>query len=247
MFYHAKLEFAGDKQYWTNRDKDKIIKELLIPFINGQVTVIKRDDQRRVLNMKNVTLLTIYKTPERLNLPIKSYGRVSNAVLKSLEENVCTDEIINEVRSDQGVLPSHSILQMAFAPPKNQVFVIMKFGNKELDSAYEGVIKPVIEHYEYQCIRIDEIQDSGKITDQVLEYIATSKYILADLSGERPNCYYEAGFAHALGKQLIFTIRKADIIHFDLAGYRFIQWDTEAELRRELNKRFESLKQESQD
>ena len=34
--------------------------------------------------------------------------------------------------------------------------------------------------------------------------------VLADLTGERPNCYFEAGYAHALGKQLILTIRKGE-------------------------------------
>ena len=117
----------------------------------------------------------------------------------------------------------------------------MKFGDKFLDSAYEGVIRPVIDNFGMQPLRIDELQDSGKVTDQVLESIASSRYILADLSGERPNCYYEAGFAHALGKELILSIRTEDKIHFDLAGYRFIQWETEADLRRELIKRFTSL------
>ena len=87
------------------------------------------------------------------------------------------------------------------------------------------------------CVRIDEIQDSGRITDQILEAIATSRFILADLTGSRPNCYYEAGFAHALGKELILTIRSPEAVHFDLAGYRFIEWETEADLKRKLTSR----------
>ena len=117
----------------------------------------------------------------------------------------------------------------------------MKFGDDELDSAYEGVIRPVIEANDLKAVRIDEIQDSGRITDQVLEHIAESQFVLSDLSGERPNCYYETGFAHALGRKLILTIRSGDPIHFDLAGYRFIQWSTEADLRGKLRKRFASL------
>lgn len=245
MLYHAKLEFGGQTHYWANYSKDKMIKDLLIPFISGQVVVIKRSGSKRVLNMKNVTLLTAYKTKERIEVPT-TLAAPPVMKEKSFEENECTEELIKEAKDTQAILPTHSVLQMAFAPPKNQVFVIMKFGSKELDSAYEGVIRPVIESHGYKAVRIDEIQDSGKITDQVLEHIATSKYVLADLSGERPNCYYEAGFAHALGKQLILTIRKSDTIHFDLAGYRFIQWETEAELRRELNRRFQNLDQERQ-
>jgi nucleoside 2-deoxyribosyltransferase len=99
-----------------------------------------------------------------------------------------------------------------------------------------------VRRHGYQCIRIDDIQDSGNITDQVLQEIAKSKFVLADLTGERPNTYYEAGFAHALGKRLILTIRKTARIHFDLAGYRFILWETEQDLRQQLAKRLKAYK-----
>jgi len=42
--------------------------------------------------------------------------------------------------------------------------------------------------------------------------------ILDDLSGERPNCYYEAGFAQALGEEIIFAAQQKYTIHFDLAN-----------------------------
>ena len=116
----------------------------------------------------------------------------------------------------------------------------MKFGDDELDSAYEGVIKPLGEEFGFNVLRVDEIQDSGNISQQILENISCSEIVLAELSGERPNCYYEAGFAHALGKETIFCIKKGDDIHFDLAGYRFISWKTEAEFRRKLKARLES-------
>jgi hypothetical protein len=124
-----------------------------------------------------------------------------------------------------------------------QVFVVMKFGDKRLDSAYEVVIKPVIEEFQYAAMRIDEIQDSGKINDQILDQIIKSEVVLADLTGERPNSYYEAGYAHALEKEIIFTIQKGSSIHFDLAGYRFIEWETESELRTQLRERFEAIQQ----
>ena len=53
--------------------------------------------------------------------------------------------------------------------------MIMKFSDEVLDSAYEGVYKPIVESYNLKCVRIDEIQDSGLITEQILETIAESK------------------------------------------------------------------------
>ena len=241
MHYHAKLNYSGKNHYWWNYTKDEMIKELLIPFINGHVVVVNSDNCRRILNMKNVTLLTIYKTEDKLSKPNTN---IPNEFKDSdFEKNVCTDEIINEVKTEQSVVSSRSFLQKAFAKPENQVFVIMKFNDKILDSAYEGVIKPIIQENGCRAIRVDEIQNSGQITDQILDNIASSKFILSELSGERPNCYYETGFAQALGKELILTIRKSEKLHFDLAGYRVIEWETESELRSKLKSRFESLTQ----
>lgn len=71
--------------------------------------------------------------------------------------------------------------------------------------------------------------------------------MLAELSGERPNCYYEAGYAHAMGKELIFSIHSESKIHFDLSSYRFIRWKTEADFRKQLLERLESYKYKDSD
>lgn len=240
MYYHARLEYNGGESFWWNQSKESLVRELLIPFINGQIIPINANPGHVLLNMKNITYLRIYKTADELP---RSHPLVlpQEAFEPDFEDNDCTGELINEVKQMQAQPQLTSLLQKAFSAPKKQVFVIMKFGDKHLNSAYEGVIKPAIEEFGFKALRVDEIQDSSKITDQILENIATSQYIIADLSGERPNCYYETGFAHALGKEMILTIRKQDAVHFDLVGYRFIQWETEAELRHSLRERLRSL------
>lgn len=126
-------------------------------------------------------------------------------------------------------------------PNPSQVFVVMKFDDNVLNSAYEGVIKPVAERHGFTVVRMDQVHNSGNITEQMLNAIEESRIVLADLSGERPNCYYETGYAHAVGKELILTIRKTEEVHFNLSVHRFIKWETEAELRKQLNERFASI------
>lgn len=239
-YYHGQIEFWGGYHYFFNSTKEEIIEQLLIPFVNGHVIIINSGGIKKVLNLKSVSRLAVYKTKLELT------DSFSKTIIEQIEdpqfeENACTEEIINEAKILSFTDSSSSLLQKSLKEPKNQVFVISKFGDKIIDSAYEGVIKPVFEKYKIGVVRVDEIQDSGKIDDQILSNIAESKYVLADLSGSRPNCYYETGFAHALGKTIILTIRKDESIHFDLAGYRFIQWETESELREELSKRIKHL------
>ena len=156
-------------------------------------------------------------------------------------KNNVTEEFLRDIRLIQSTRFSRSLLQQALSKPLKQIFVIMKFGDRHLDSAYKGVIKGVGKSFGFEVVRIDEIEDSGNISAQVLENIAQSKIVIAELTGERPNCYYECGYAHALGREIIFVIRKGESIHFDLSNHRFIQWDTEDELRRKLRRRLDAL------
>lgn len=245
MKYHAILCFSDKKHFWWNHSKEKIIDNVLVPFINGQVVPITQDGKKILLNMKNTTSLSIYKT-ENLLKKLENNSIQKQIFNEDFEQYDCTVEILNEVKVEISSHPSRSIFEQKFSDVKNQVFVIMKFDDQELDSAYEGVIEPVLREYGLESIRVDKLHDSGKINDQIIEYIATSKYILADLTGERPNCYYEAGFAHALGKELIFTIKQNEKIHFDLSGNRFIQWTTESDFRSKLKERLNFLTEKNE-
>ncbi|WP_052126284.1 hypothetical protein [Ureibacillus massiliensis] len=245
MKYHAIINYLDTKHYWWNYSKENLIDKILIPFINGQVIPIKSGEKKKILNMKNTTLLSIYRTEESLNkisyCPIKKF--MSSEEFGKYD---CTEEVLNEVKNNISESHTRSIIEQKFSEVKNQVFVIMKFNDDELDSAYEGVIEPVIKDFGLDCIRVDKLQDSGKINDQIIENIATSKYILADLTGERPNCYYEAGYAQALGKEVILTIKQNEKIHFDLSGNRFIQWATEADFRNKLRERFKFITEKNE-
>lgn len=126
-----------------------------------------------------------------------------------------------------------------------KVFVIMKFNDKFLDSAHKRVIVPALKEFGYIDLRIDERQDSGKIDQQILEEIKTSSLIFADLTGLSPNCIFELGYAFAFDvKRIILTLNKKDSPPFDITTNRFIIWETEQDLDRELRKRLEFIKNE---
>jgi len=237
MIYHAILTSdANLKHYIWNSTHDRIVKELVIPFLNKQFWESSRG---MLVNLGGCTSLSIFCSKNEISV------EENKEIPKEFSDDsltICTGEIISEARIHVATPDVKSILQQALATPKNQVFVIMKFGDEILDSAYKGVIKPLAKEYGINVIRIDEIQDSGVITDQILQSIAESKYVIADLSGERQNCYYETGFAHALGKEIILTIRDSEPIHFDLSTRRFIIWKTESDLRVQLKARFDTYK-----
>lgn len=125
-----------------------------------------------------------------------------------------------------------------------QVFVVMKFGDDDLDSTYKLAIKPVIEKFNYNPMRVDQIETADPITPRILNEIRRSAIVLADLTGRRPNCYYETGFAHALDKEIILTIKEDEEIDFDLKVHKFIIWSTPVDLQEALTRRFETIQNE---
>lgn len=240
MKYHAIAHYNGEKRYWWNYSKEKLINDILILFVQKEVRITKRAGIQTIFHFGTISYLTILQTD-------KALSKGSNTIPKELKDvdfirdNNVTEKMTNEIRMISSTSQTRSLLQYALVPPLDQIFVIMKFGDDVLNSAYNGVIKPLGEEFGYKVIRVDEIQDSGNINQQILENIAKSKLIIADLSGEKPNCYYEAGFAHALGKEIIFSIQDGNKIHFDLITNRFIIWKTEYEYRTQLRSRLNAI------
>jgi hypothetical protein len=241
MWYHAICHYGSLRRYWWNRRRDDLVQDVIVPFVSKQVTIVNRKGVPALFNFSAVEYITLVKTDEKLAL---EKGEI---VPKNLRRTVfvrahcATKEFAKELKEETAAPKTRSLIERATSVPRNQIFVVMRFGDSELDSAYEGVIKPLGESFGFEVVRVDEIPDSGNITQQILENISSSAIVLADLSGERPNCYYEAGFAHAIGKEIIFAVKDGSKIHFDLAGYRFISWRTESDYRRKLRERIESI------
>jgi hypothetical protein len=241
IWYHAITNFGEQTRYWWNRTRGDLVADLVLPFVGKEVRPVSRRGRQALFNFGAISYMSVLKTTTKLKRP--KPGRTPPQLKDQdfLKDHDATEEFLDELRVLSASPESRSILQQSIAKPVKQVFVIMKFGDPVLDSAYQGAIKAVAEkEFKFPVLRVDEIHDAGQIPRQVLENIARSEIVLAELSGSRPNCYYEAGYAQALGKTMIFSIREGEAIHFDLGAYRFIQWKTEEDLRQKLRQYLES-------
>jgi hypothetical protein len=89
--------------------------------------------------------------------------------------------------------------------------------------------------------RIDDDQRSERITDRMMESIRKAEFVIVDLTNERPNVFYEAGYAHGLGKIPIYVAREGTHLHFDVKDYPVIMFRNMKELREGIAKRLQRI------
>jgi len=114
--------------------------------------------------------------------------------------------------------------------------------NEELREIYENGIKKAIEEAGYQPIFIEREEHNEKICDLIISEIRSSKFLVADVTKQRQNVYYEAGFAHGLKRSVIWTCRNDEIgnVHFDTRQYNHIVWETVEDLKKKLCNRIKA-------
>lgn len=82
-----------------------------------------------------------------------------------------------------------------------------QFGG-DYDILYDEVIKPVCEELKYNPIRGDEVVSCTLILNDIITSIRNSAIVIADITPDNPNVFYEVGYAHALNKPTILLCEK---------------------------------------
>lgn len=128
---------------------------------------------------------------------------------------------------------------------KTQIFVAMWFS--EVADKTFAAIRDTIEKEGLKAYRIDKQEYNNNICDEMFAEIQRSSALIADYTGNRPNVYFEAGFAKGLGIPVIMLIPKSDLDneekkpHFDIAQYNFIAYDGLDDLKQRLRQRLRAM------
>ena len=214
MYFHTVLILPGARQrYMCNLTEEEAHAQVIFPFLNEGIVKYRRGGKT---TPHQVVDLRVYKTKEQWN---HRQAKFETFVAK---KNNVAKAVLARAKSRA-------------AKTQHRVFVVMpiqgdKYGemndqriHEEFTKRFVAVEKALSKH---QCvaIRIDKEVPLDDLVRRIKAEIARSQFVVADLTDERPSCYFEAGYAEALGRPIVYVASKQSVIapavrtkiHFDV-------------------------------
>lgn len=109
---------------------------------------------------------------------------------------------------------------------KLSIFVLMPFSEAFRDVYVLG-IRAAAESLGMSVSRVDEqIFHRESILQRIYDQIESADLVIAEMTGQNPNVFYEVGYAHAKNKRCILITKSAADIPFDLKHHRHIVYDS---------------------
>ncbi len=165
-----------------------------------------------------------------------------SSCLKSIESSF--SEAFRALKTVPELQPDNRLGSMTagVAASVNTAFILMWMdpARPELEDV-SNAFKEVFREFGIPAVRADDIQHQDVITSVILDRIRTSEFLVADLSGARPNVYYEVGYAHAIGKRPILYRSAGTSLHFDLSVHNVPEYRNVTDLKDLLRRRLEAM------
>jgi TIR domain len=124
------------------------------------------------------------------------------------------------------------------SPDGNLVFVVISFSD-DMEPIFEGIAAAAAS-VGLEAKRVKDVSGDYRITDKIMEMILSSRFVVVDLTHERPNVYFELGYARASGKTVITIARRETQIHFDVKDWTYIPYIDSRTLERDLRERLKN-------
>lgn len=189
--------------------------------------ILKYDNQQ-----KNWALLSGAGNSQSLELG-KEYDiqiDVNGSVIKLFVNGVQVASTVQEIRKGQIKLAFRGnkeiiVKEFKVTAQKSKAFVVMQFTD-EYNALFKEVIKPVCEEFDLECERADDYHSSNPIIEDIVNSIKIASVVIADITPDNPNVFYEVGYSHAIGKPtILLSDKKRSKLPFDLSSFRTLFYD----------------------
>jgi branched-chain amino acid transport system substrate-binding protein len=123
-----------------------------------------------------------------------------------------------------------------------KLFIIAPIGSEESDTRKRSdkvkkhIIDPIANEYNYDTFRSDKIYQPGLIPDQIIRHLEEDDLVIADLTDQNPNVFYELAIRQICGSPVILLCLEEQKTPFDVSAQRIIfydhkDWDSLAETK----------------
>lgn len=166
---------------------------------------------------------------------------VNEVKVCSALQNVFKSQVALFLQSEAEIL----VRKFAVTRQAPRAFVVMQFSD-QFNALYNDVIKPTCEKFGFDVVRADDIYKSGLIIEDITRSIQESSFVIADITPDNPNVFYEVGYAHGINKPtILLSERQRAALPFDVSGFRTLFYDNtiggKGEVEVRLTKHLESM------
>jgi hypothetical protein len=124
-----------------------------------------------------------------------------------------------------------SLMQLLDSIDRPRAFYVRLLNDKveeypSVERFFRGVVDPVIERIGYRRIEIGtDPTEHGFVNVDIFERLHYSELAIVDVTGLRPNCFIELGYALGCGIPAIVTAKEGTILPFDQGAIPCQFWD----------------------
>jgi hypothetical protein len=214
-FFHVlALRSRNKTKLIYNRTEAQVLTEFVLPYL--QTGTIQTTWGKKVQTVP-VADLEVYRTEARYDkkqgIPFEPFKRKKRNLFPKLAAQA----------------------KRGLSKTKTRVFVIMPIQGEEEGTADEQrvyaeyetrfeAINDGLNDLECFGIRIDKEYPLEELVRRIKDEIGRAQFLVADLTDERPSCYFEAGYGEAKGKHVIYVASENSVIdpkrqtkiHFDI-------------------------------
>jgi len=246
-------------KYWygiSKNDIDKILREKKSPILivrnSATIRRLKEDYPTSLVlylqsGLSGNDLETILKEQGRKDINLNNRMKIIQQDFHEYASNIHLFDyvLVNYFEKDSLIEQFQSILDHEKTNNKNliepnYVFVVMPF-NPKFDEIYEAIqtAGSLIKFVDLKIERIDNKRGDYLLTEEILLSIRKSELIVCDLTENRPNVYYELGYARGINKKVIHCAFQNTKLHFDIKDFNTIFYKSAMDLQKKLKLVFE--------
>ncbi|MBT5872916.1 MAG: hypothetical protein HOH43_05805 [Candidatus Latescibacteria bacterium] len=140
-------------------------------------------------------------------------------------------------------------MDLAIEVEAPKIFVVMQF-TAPYNELYNDVITPVCNGLGFDVVRADDVTGPGLIIADITRQISESAAVIADITPDNPNVFWEVGYAHALQKPTVLVAERERNLPFDVSPFRTLFYENtiagKARIEDGLRQHIEAIQQQWQ-